>query len=221
MRPPARPKALGAKSLEKGYLKDALKYLTIAHEADPADYEVMLKLGWTNNMLKDDKEAVKWFGEAAASPDAKISAEAEKAYKNLAPTLDRFRTTVWVFPTFSTRWHDLFAYAQVKTELRLPGWFVHPYLSVRFIGDAHDAVAPGAGFSPQYLSENAATLAIGVATNAWHRASAGLKRENKCATGRPSPISSRMTPDYRGGVTYQGTRARFGARRARIFRRDQ
>ena len=48
---------LGEKSLEKGYLKDALKYLTIAHENDPVDFDVMLKLGWAYNMLKDDRDA--------------------------------------------------------------------------------------------------------------------------------------------------------------------
>ena len=215
----AENKELGLKSLEKGYLKDALKYLTIAHEADPADYEVMLKLGWTNNMLKDDKEAVKWFGQAAASPDPAISAEAEKAYKNLAPTLDRFRTTVWVFPTFSTRWHDLFAYAQTKTELRLPGWFIHPYLSVRFTGDTHGAVTPSVGFAPQYLSENAVTLGLGIATNAWHRASAWFEAGEQMRYRASASDSSRMTPDFRGGVTYtkelghvmaRGSRGLFG-----------
>lgn len=195
-------KDMAAKSLEKGYLKDALKYLTIAHEGDPADYEVMLKLGWANNMLKDDREAVKWFGEAARSPDAKISAEAAKAYRNLASTLDRFRTTVWVFPTFSTRWHDLFAYAQVKTELRVPGWFVHPYLSVRFTGDSHGAITPGAGLAPQYLSENAATLGIGLATNTWHRATAWVEAGEQMRYRSSLTDTSRMTPDYRGGVTY-------------------
>ena len=32
--------------MKAGYLKDALKYLTIAHENDPVDFSVMLKLGW-------------------------------------------------------------------------------------------------------------------------------------------------------------------------------
>jgi Tfp pilus assembly protein PilF len=41
---------LGEKSLEKGYLQDALKYFRIAHENDPENYGVMLKLGWTYNM---------------------------------------------------------------------------------------------------------------------------------------------------------------------------
>ena len=126
---PNQAKELALKSLEKGYLKDALRYLTIAHENDPVDFEVMLKLGWANNMLKDDRDAIKWFNLARQSPDVKIAVEAARASHNLAGSLARFRTTVWVFPTFSTRWHDLFAYAQAKTELNLHGWFVHPYLT--------------------------------------------------------------------------------------------
>ena len=36
-------KELGLKSLDKGYMGDALKYLHLAHEHDPEDFEVMLK----------------------------------------------------------------------------------------------------------------------------------------------------------------------------------
>jgi tetratricopeptide (TPR) repeat protein len=38
-------KAMGLKSLAAGYLNDAIRYLRIAHENDPNDGEVMLKLG--------------------------------------------------------------------------------------------------------------------------------------------------------------------------------
>jgi hypothetical protein len=127
----------------------------------------MLKLGWANNLLKDDPEAVKWFRRARRSPDPSIAAEAGKAYRNLEPSVERFRTTVWAFPTFSTRWHDLFAYAQVKTELRLSKWWVRPYVSLRFVGGTQGAVSPGLGWAPQYLSENAAIVGAGVATQAW------------------------------------------------------
>ena len=138
---PNEAKELALKSLEKGYLKDALRYLTIAHENDPVDFEVMLKLGWANNMLKDDRDAIKWFNLARQSPDVKIAVEAARASHNLSGSLARFRTTVWVFPTFSTRWHDLFAYAQAKTDLNLHGWFAHPYLTLRFVGDTKGAVS--------------------------------------------------------------------------------
>ena len=150
-------KALGEKSLEQGYLKDALKYLEVAHENDPLDFDVMLKLGWTYNVMKDDQNAVRWFDLARRSPDPKTAAEASAAYRNLHPEFERFRTTLWAAPMFSTRWHDLFAYAQVKTELRLPHWFLHPYASVRFVGDTQGAVNV-ANFGPEYLSERSVIL---------------------------------------------------------------
>ena len=78
-------KELAAKSLKAGYLKDALKYLTIAHEADPVDFAVMLKLGWTYNLMKQDQEALKWFNLARKSPDPDVADEAGKAYNNLRP----------------------------------------------------------------------------------------------------------------------------------------
>src|SRR5579872_2787318 len=62
---------LAQKSLDKGYMRDALKYLQVAHENAPLDFEVMLKLGWTYNILKDDADAVRWFDLARRSPDPK------------------------------------------------------------------------------------------------------------------------------------------------------
>ena len=45
---------MAERSIKAGYMKDALKYLQIAHEGDPGDFEVMLKLGWTYNILHQD-----------------------------------------------------------------------------------------------------------------------------------------------------------------------
>jgi tetratricopeptide (TPR) repeat protein len=199
---PTQAKVLALKSLEKGYLKDALRYLTIAHENDPVDFEVMLKLGWANNMLKDDRDAIKWFNLARQSPDVKIAVEAAHASHNLSGPLARFRTTVWVFPTFSTRWHDLFAYAQAKTELNLHGWFVHPYLSLRFVGDTQGAIAPGVGFAPQYLSEGAAILGLGIATRTWHGATGWFEAGEEVRYRTTPADPSRGSPDYRGGISY-------------------
>ncbi len=75
----ADAKALGEKSLDKGYHGDALKYLLIAHETDPVDFEVMLKLGWTYNQLHDDPTALHWFDLARRSPNAATAAEASSA----------------------------------------------------------------------------------------------------------------------------------------------
>ena len=198
---PVEARALAWKSLEQGYLKDALKYLLIAHEQDPLDFEVMLKLGWTYNNLKDDSEAVRWFDLARRSPDAKIAAEASHAYKNLEPEFQRFRTTFWVFPTFSTRWHDLFAYSQIKTELRLPHWFVHPYLSARFIGDSEGAVNV-ANLGPQYLSERSVILGVGLATQTWHGATSWFEAGESLRYSPSVSDPGKVVPDYRGGVSY-------------------
>ena len=123
----------------------------------------MLKLGWTNNILKQDAEAVKWFGLARQSPDEKISTEAGEAYRNLAPGVARFRTTVWMYPLYSSRWEDGFGYAQVKTEMKIDGVPLRPYVSTRFIGDMRQTTDLS-GLPPQYLSENSFIFAIGLAT---------------------------------------------------------
>jgi hypothetical protein len=107
-----------------------------------------------------------------------------------------------VFPTFSTRWRDLFAYAQAKTELNLTGWPVHPYVSLRFVGDTHGAVEPGMGLAPQYLSEGAAIAALGVATRTWHGATAWFEAGEQLRYRPTASDPSRMSPDYRGGVSY-------------------
>ena len=38
---------------------------------------------------------------------------------NLRPDNELFRTTLWAYPLFSSRWHDVFGYGQIKTEIRL------------------------------------------------------------------------------------------------------
>lgn len=198
----AEARQLADKSLEKGYLQDAVKYLQTAHENDPLDFKVMLKLGWAYNLLKEDQEAVRWFNLARRSPDTSTASEASRAYHNLHPASERFRTTVWVFPMFSTRWHDAFTYAQAKTELRLAGWFIRPYASVRFIGDSRGAVELGASLGPQYLSERSVILGIGVATVTTHGIT-GWFEAGEALRYRPTPADSgRVVPDYRGGISY-------------------
>ncbi len=196
-------KAMAEKSLQAGYLKDALKYLTIAHENDPVDFAVMLKLGWLYNILKDDREAVKWFNLASKSPDPSISNEAGKASHNLASEFALFRTTAWIYPFFSTRWHDAFGYGQVKTELRLGKFPVHPYISTRFIGDTRDTT--GSTLSnpdPQYLSETSFIFALGLSSTPWHGMTTWFEAGEavKYLTAR-SDVGG-MIPDYRGGIAY-------------------
>jgi Tfp pilus assembly protein PilF len=197
---PGSPKTLGEKSLEKGYLGDALKYLQIAHESDPQDYGVMLKLGWTFNMLKDDRDALHWFDLARSSPDPATAEEASKAYRSLASEFALFRTTVWAFPVFSTRWHDVFGYAQAKTELRLSWLPVRPYISIRLLGDVKGTL--DAGIGAQYLSERSVIFAAGLATGPWH-GTTGWFEAGEALMYREAPGQTRRTmPDYRGGVSF-------------------
>ncbi|HEY7338361.1 MAG TPA: tetratricopeptide repeat protein [Bryobacteraceae bacterium] len=201
---PAAPapdaKELGIKSLDKGFLGDALKYLHIAHESERKDYEVMLKLGWAYNIAKDDQDALRWFDQARESPDPAVSTEASKAYHNLAPGLERFRTTFWAYPIYSTRWHDAFGYAQIKTEARLSFLPLRPYVSLRFVGDLRGSIQTA--FGPQFLSDRTAILAAGLATIPWHNLT-GWFEAGEALFFRQSPAErGRLKPDYRGGVSY-------------------
>jgi Flp pilus assembly protein TadD len=196
-------KALAEKSLKAGYLKDALKYLTIVHENDPVDFSVMLKLGWVYNILHDDREAVKWFNLASKSPDASIATEASQASRNLAPSFARFRTTAWAFPFFSSRWHDGFGYGQVKTEMKLGKLPVHPYISVRFVGDVRGTLGSTlSNPAPQYLSESSFIFGVGVATVTRHGLTGWFEAGEavKYLTSRKDVGS--MIPDYRGGIAF-------------------
>ena len=123
------------RSYNAGFLKDALRYYRQAREANPVDADIALKLGWTNNMLHDDASALRWFGIARKSSDSRVATQAEKAYRSLLPGVERIRTTVWVFPMFSSRWKDLFGYGQMKSEIKLGNLPIRPYFSVRFVGD--------------------------------------------------------------------------------------
>jgi Tfp pilus assembly protein PilF len=185
---------MAERSIEKGYLKDALRYLNLAHEDDPVDFGVMLKLGWTYNNLREDRQAVRWFDLARKSPDPRIAAEATRAYRNLAPAFGWFRTSMWAFPMYSTRWRDGFVYAQMKTEMAPLQWPVRPYVSVRFIGDTRGEINVGLG--PQYLSERSAIVALGLATRSTHGVHGWFE------AGEAIAYRGTMLPDYRGGVSF-------------------
>ena len=200
--PPIQPgqdaKSLALKSFEKGYAKDALQYFLIAHDSDPLDFQVMLKLGWSCNLLHDDLQAIRWFDLARKSPDPEIAAEALKAYKNLRPAFARFRTSGWLFPFFSTRWHDVFAYGQVKTEMRIPNIPLRPYVSLRFIGDLKGRTRE---MIPRFLSESSFILSVGVSTPYAKGAFKGLMGWFEGGEA----VSYRSTGnkmDLRGGLAY-------------------
>lgn len=204
LRPPrARPaapvpsaKEIGARSYEAGMLPDALKYFTAAHEGDPLDFSVMLSLGWTENLLKNDRKALGWFRLASRSPDPIIATEAARAAGNLRPGQARLRTTFWAFPFWSSRWHDVFSYAQVKTEARLGSLPVRPYVSLRFIGDTKRAAGEA---TPQFFSETAFIAAVGLATRPW-RGITLWGEAGEAISYRKRP--GRIVPDYRGGLAF-------------------
>jgi len=193
----SNPRLLGERSYAAGFLKDAKRYLLEAHEQDPADTSIALKLGWTNNMLHDDAAAIQWFDIARQSTDPAISTEAARAYDNLHPSVARFRTTLWVYPLYSTRWHDLFGYGQLKTELRLKKLPIHPYVSLRLDGDLRDSMG---GPSPVDLSESSFILAVGVASQTWHGATGWFE-----AGSSMSYLNGTHSADYRGGVSFAKT----------------
>jgi len=188
--------AMADRSLEAGYMKDALRYLEEVLAADPDDYSIMLKLGWTNNILHRDTQALHWFDQARKSSDPKIAAEAEHAYNNLRGDAAPIRTTAWFYPLFSTRWHDQFGYAQVKTEMRTK-FGLMPYVSVRFVGDTRETLGnSSSGVAPQYLSESSFIVGLGVGTRAWHGFTGWFE-----AGSAMGYLTGHMLPDYRGGIS--------------------
>ncbi len=191
------PRLLGERSYNAGFLKDALRYFTLAWEADPTDTGIALKLGWTNNLLHDDATAIRWFDQARHSPDDSIASEAQQAWSNLRPNFARFRTTLWMYPLYSSRWSDLFGYGQIKTEVRVGRAPFRPYISMRFIGDARRSTG---GVLPQSLSESAFIAGAGVATRQWRGAMAWAE-----AGTAFSYLNGSRWSDYRGGVNYART----------------
>jgi tetratricopeptide (TPR) repeat protein len=191
-------KVLAEKSFEAGYLKDAMKYFTIAHLNDPSDFQVMLNLGRTHNVLRQDDQAILWFDLARRSPDPAIAREAERSYNNLRPAFARFRTTMWMMPLYSTRWRDLFAYAQVKTEVNLGKIPLRLYVSVRFAGDARQTAG---SVVPQYLSESSFIIGVGIRTVVWKGIFAWAEAGSDVSYLDRRDRPGRMAPDYRGGVS--------------------
>jgi tetratricopeptide (TPR) repeat protein len=187
---------MAERSVKAGFLKDALRYFQMAHQADPFDTEIILRLAWTFNMLQRDVEAIQWFGFARRSSDPRIAKEAEQAWRNLRRGSAPFQTSFWMAPMYSTRWRDLFGYSQVRTEWRahLP---VQPFISLRFVGDQRREIRdPAAALPPRQLSESSVIPAVGVHTPVWHGVT--LWAEAGIAAGY---LSGHFLPDFRGGVS--------------------
>jgi tetratricopeptide (TPR) repeat protein len=203
--PAASAKVMGEKSLTLGYLHDAVRYLQQAHEQDPEDAEVLLKLGWAYNQSKDDATAIEYFDEARRSDDPQMAAEASRAYHNLrGDTLPQ--TTIWTLPMFSSRWKDLFSYGQIKRTIPLPflgktNRLITFYLSTRFAGDLKSSMEEHV-VAPQYLSESSFIFGAGVSSKTWHHLT-GWAEAGESLNYLPfrHDIGTAI-PDYRGGLNY-------------------
>jgi tetratricopeptide (TPR) repeat protein len=195
-------KSMGMKSLAAGYIPDAIKYLQRAHEDDPEDAEVMLKLGWAYNAAKRDDEACQSFDEARHSDDTAIAAQAGKAFHTLNgdPVA---QTTIWVLPMFSTRWKDAFTYGQMKRTVPLP-WLGNAnklmsfYVSMRFDGDVKSGLP--VAVAPTYLSENAFIFGAGVSSRTWHHVTAWAEAGEALSYLPGRRDVGTAIPDYRSGV---------------------
>jgi Tfp pilus assembly protein PilF len=183
------PKEMADLSIKAGYLKDALQYLSQAYESDPTDYSVILKMGWTDNVLHRDSEAFHWFGLARKSDDPKIASEAARAWHNLRPEEEWIRVSGWFYPLFSTRWRDAFGYAQFKAEVHTP-LRLRPYVSVRLDSDLRS------NSPPLLYSLTSLILAAGVRMLPWHGVTGWFE-----AGSAANYLNGHMLPDYRGGMS--------------------
>ncbi|HUA62159.1 MAG TPA: tetratricopeptide repeat protein [Verrucomicrobiae bacterium] len=184
-------KQMAENSLRAGYLKDALAYLKQAHADDPSDMELVLKLGQTANILHEDREAFRWFNQARQGEDPAVASAADQAWRNLRQSEEPVRYSGWIFPMVSTRWNDLFGYAQVRTELNTHTW-IRPYVSIRL-----DADSRSCSRIPDLLySETSIILAAGLRTSTWHGVSGWFE-----AGWAANYLNGHMLTDYRGGVS--------------------
>ena len=196
-------KAMGLKSLAAGYNNDAIKYFLQALDVDPKDTQVMLKLGWAYNAAKRDDQAKVWFDKARHAEDKQTATEASKAFHNLNGDVMP-QTTVWALPIYSTRWHDLFTYSQIKRTIPIPGLgrvnkLVSFYVSTRFTGDVKSGLQNPT--DPQYLSESSFIVGVGAASKTWHRLTGWVEAGESITYINMRDVGAAM-PDYRGGVNY-------------------
>ena len=201
--PATDARTMGLKSYALGYSRDAVRYLRQAHEANPSDDEVTLKLAWAYNLVQDDADALPLFDQVRQSDIQEISADATKAFHALNGDILP-QTTVWALPMFSTRWKDVFTYSQFKHTLPLPWTSVNKvfsfYLSARLDGDIRGRV--DTAFGPGYLSESSLIFGLGAASRTWHHLTAFVEAGeslNYLPGRRDEGIA---IPDYRGGLNF-------------------
>ncbi len=211
---------LGERSLRESYLLDAQKQFTAAWEADPGDLSIALKLGVVHNLLRQDREALRWFRLASESPDAAVAEQALQSYRNLSPQYQRATTTVWMYPFYSRRFGTVFGYGQIKTEFRIGNLPIRPYLSLRAAGNAgRVGVQEAASAAGQLLSESALIAGVGLraplgrGVTLWGEAGESFSYLSKRPDGVPG-----AAPDYRGGLNWFRSRGpTLGANEAGLF----
>lgn len=198
--PPLPAREMGERSLAGSYLNDAYRYFREAFAENPADSEVALKLGITSNLLRRDREALKWFALARRSAEPAIARTADAAYETLEPSFRRVSLNAWSIPFYSSRWRGAFLYGQTKLEWKPARIPVTPYLSLRFIGDTAGR-QEGRPMGVLFLSENSLIAAAGLRAringNAFVWGEAGQAVSYR---GR-RPDAALSMPDYRGGVS--------------------
>ena len=216
-----RVREMGMKSFTLGYTNDAIKYLTEAHQFDPEDMEVTLKLAWALNQAKRNPEAIRYFMLARNAKDPKIAAEANKAYRTLTGDVLP-QTTSWSLPMYSTRWHDLFDYGQIKRTLPLPGLtslnkVLQLYISARFIGDVKSSIYAGT-INGQYLSESSVIVGVGASTRAWHHVTGWVEAGESINYLPGRTDLGKAIPDYRGGANFaKGFGELMGSEKSGVF----
>ncbi len=195
-------KEMAERSIKAGYMKDAVRYLQAAHQSNPFDYDVMLRLGWAYNILRQDAEAIVWFDQARKSPDPQLAGEAWRAFRNLRDSNRSYHVSGWFYPLYSSRWSDLFGYGQLKVELKT-GIPLVPYAGVRFIGDTRRTTG---ALTPLYLSESAFVPALGVRTPYWK----GLMAWAEAGVSL-GYLSRNAIADYRAGISFARAIGSFNA----------
>jgi hypothetical protein len=165
---------------------------------------IALKLGVVHNLLRQDREALRWFRLASESPDEAVAAQASQSFKSLAPQYRLAATTVWMYPFYSRRFGTAFGYGQAKTEFRIGNLPFRPYVSLRVAGNAGRIGAEGSGAAaPQLLSESALIAGFGLraplrrGVTLWGEAGESISYLRTRPDGIPRAI-----PDYRGGLSW-------------------
>ncbi len=190
----------GYTALSANNLRAAAEMFEGAWRIDPACAAVPLQLGWIYNMLHQDAVAVQWFKLAGNSADPYVAATARRAIRNLEMGLRRVVYTFWSNPVISSRWQDVFGYAQWKAELKIKKLPFRPYVSLRFNGDARTRSQDPAAL---FYSDGGWTAGIGVFAQPrkdlylWGEVGNTLSYYR-----RPVPGTDRLYPDYRGGATW-------------------